>query len=581
MIEPSVSAIQPFLDQARPLLSDRGFVVLFGSRARGDAGPNSDYDLAVVDTAIASDLELRLKLRDLSQAVDARIDLHPYSIEDLHALLQAQLVGGRRAGWWNNLGGGSLTGVLELHIVHVGHCILGDESQLRAWKSEVESSEAPPIAPFRTAIDLRDGLLDEERVILSEAQRCIPYDGEFRKTAYLLGHVQFPVRGCSETWLMRCIQAALRPDLARCPLFAGRGNFGSIYGDPAAAPRYTELRMNPVLHSHMIGLRSPFDDNGAPTLGLDHDEIPTSWKTRRSERSPRDYVKWKREMAARLVAEADALEASLNEEAANAAAGSEREGGGSTERALPPVPPFGTPLGSPPLVLFPHRLVNGSVGLEPFEATVGIEGRFPSHGLDGVVSSLLALSTNERTSDEQLLDLIDLPDFARGGVLTDADEARGAQYSGSGSFEVEAVLDSYERDGVPILALRELPPSVSGHTVLVELRQARSSGQLTQIASIENHSSHRGLRVEFHLQRGTDAKAAREGLFESTSLATRFEVDMYGEEERQTSRTSVPDLLRRVSAFQLDSLGSTKDVGEALQQLRRYADPRRTSVRRA
>ena len=87
----TVVAIDPVLRRFRDALEelygpvlDR--VVLFGSRARGEAGPESDYDLAVFLKHMDSRLAEAYRLADLSvrffDDTGAFIDAKPFRVEE-------------------------------------------------------------------------------------------------------------------------------------------------------------------------------------------------------------------------------------------------------------------------------------------------------------------------------------------------------------------------------------------------------------------------------------------------------------------------------------------------------------------
>jgi len=62
-------------------------IVLFGSRARGDWGPWSDYDLLVIADFRESYLERVGKLIELLKDVRIPIEPHPYTLEEAISML--------------------------------------------------------------------------------------------------------------------------------------------------------------------------------------------------------------------------------------------------------------------------------------------------------------------------------------------------------------------------------------------------------------------------------------------------------------------------------------------------------------
>ena len=63
-------------------------VVLFGSRARGDWGPWSDYDLLVIAEFISPYLERIKEVLDLLGDIPLNIEPHPYTLEETIDMLK-------------------------------------------------------------------------------------------------------------------------------------------------------------------------------------------------------------------------------------------------------------------------------------------------------------------------------------------------------------------------------------------------------------------------------------------------------------------------------------------------------------
>ena len=62
--------------------------VLFGSRARGDWGPWSDYDLLVIADFREPYLERLSRVLELLEDVDLPIEVHPYTPEETEQMLE-------------------------------------------------------------------------------------------------------------------------------------------------------------------------------------------------------------------------------------------------------------------------------------------------------------------------------------------------------------------------------------------------------------------------------------------------------------------------------------------------------------
>jgi DNA gyrase subunit A len=95
--------------------------------------------------------------------------------------------------------------------------------------------------------DVRDGLLlVHRRVLLAMSGAGLIPGGPSRKSVAIVRdvHKRFQPRARGSAY--DALIAMVQDFTCRYPLIEGLGNFGSIEGDPAAAPAYTEARLSPI-----------------------------------------------------------------------------------------------------------------------------------------------------------------------------------------------------------------------------------------------------------------------------------------------------------------------------------------------
>ena len=104
----------------------------------------------------------------------------------------------------------------------------------------------------RALPDVRDGMKPVHRRILYDMYESnLLYEADFRKSAATVGDVlgKYHPHGDSSVYMA---MVRLAQDFSlRYPLVQGKGNFGSIDGDPPAAYRYTEAKMSKIA-AHML-----------------------------------------------------------------------------------------------------------------------------------------------------------------------------------------------------------------------------------------------------------------------------------------------------------------------------------------
>ncbi|MDY6065251.1 MAG: DNA gyrase subunit A [Finegoldia sp.] len=114
-------------------------------------------------------------------------------------------------------------------------------------KNEMESAYldySMSVIVSRAIPDVRDGLKPvHRRIIYGMQQQGLTPDKKYSKSARLVGEVMGKYHPHGDAAIYDAVVRLAQPFNMRYPLVDGQGNFGSIDGDGAAAPRYTELRM--------------------------------------------------------------------------------------------------------------------------------------------------------------------------------------------------------------------------------------------------------------------------------------------------------------------------------------------------
>jgi DNA gyrase subunit A len=99
----------------------------------------------------------------------------------------------------------------------------------------------------RALPDVRDGLKPVHRRILYAMKDLnLAHNRSYKKSARLVGEVMGKYHPHGDTAIYDAVVRLAQDFSMRSPIVDGQGNFGSVDGDPAAAMRYTEVRMTEV-----------------------------------------------------------------------------------------------------------------------------------------------------------------------------------------------------------------------------------------------------------------------------------------------------------------------------------------------
>lgn len=118
------------------------------------------------------------------------------------------------------------------------------------FKDEVKRSfldYAMSVIVSRALPDVRDGLKPvHRRILYAMHQENLFPDRRFTKSAGVVGEVIKKYHPHGDAAVYDALVRLVQDFNMRYPLVQGQGNFGSIDGDPAAAYRYTEVKLAPV-----------------------------------------------------------------------------------------------------------------------------------------------------------------------------------------------------------------------------------------------------------------------------------------------------------------------------------------------
>ncbi len=144
--------------------------------------------------------------------------------------------------------------------------ILDVDMEKEVKKSFIEYSMSVIIS--RALPDVRDGMKPgQRRVMYTMYEDHLTHDKPFRKSATTVGAVLGRYHPHGDSSVYGTMVHLAQPFYMRYPLIEGQGNFGSIDGDPPAAYRYTEARMDKIademlrdIEKDVVNMISNFDN---------------------------------------------------------------------------------------------------------------------------------------------------------------------------------------------------------------------------------------------------------------------------------------------------------------------------------
>ena len=130
-------------------------------------------------------------------------------------------------------------------------------------------SYAMSVIVSRALPDVRDGLKPvQRRILFAMHEMGIKPGSQYRKSARIVGEVLGKYHPHGDSSVYEAMVRMAQTFSMRQPLVDGQGNFGSIDGDPPAAMRYTEARLDSIseemladIEEETVNVSSNFDDS--------------------------------------------------------------------------------------------------------------------------------------------------------------------------------------------------------------------------------------------------------------------------------------------------------------------------------
>lgn len=168
----------------------------------------------------------------------------------------------------------------------------------------------------------------------------------------------------------------------------------------------------------------------------------------------------------------------------------------------------------------PNILLNGTTGI-----AVGMATDIPPHNLREVAKAAIALIDSPKTTLEQLLDIVQGPDYpTEAEIITPRDEIRKIYQTGRGSIRQRAVWKKEEGEAV----ITALPHQVSGARVLEQIANQMRNKKLPMVEDLRDESDHENPTRLVIVPRSNrvDLDQVMNHLFATTDLEKSYRVNL-------------------------------------------------------
>ncbi len=171
-------------------------------------------------------------------------------------------------------------------------------------------------------------------------------------------------------------------------------------------------------------------------------------------------------------------------------------------------------------VKFPHLLINGSAGI-----AVGMATNIPPHNLSEVIDAVIYIIENksDNVKVEELIKIIQGPDFPTGGFIIGRDGIKKAYTEGKGSIVMQAKAKIEEtKKGKQQIVVTEIPFLVNKANLLESISNLVRLKKIEGITDLRDESDKEGIRIVIEIGRNENAEIILNQLYKHTALRSNF-----------------------------------------------------------
>ena len=176
---------------------------------------------------------------------------------------------------------------------------------------------------------------------------------------------------------------------------------------------------------------------------------------------------------------------------------------------------------------FPNLLCNGTTGI-----AVGMASNIPPHNIKETIDAVVKMinnriDENRDTEIEELMSVIQGPDFPTGATIIGRRGIEEAYRTGKGKIIVRAVTNIEPmQNGKNRIAVTELPYGVNKAKLIEKIAELVKDKRVDGITDLADQSSREGMRISIELRRDVNPNVVLNQLMKHTQLQDTFGVIM-------------------------------------------------------
>lgn len=215
---------------------------------------------------------------------------------------------------------------------------------------------------------------------------------------------------------------------------------------------------------------------------------------------------------------------------------------------------------------YPNLLINGATGIAAGYAT-----NIPPFNITEVMDATIHRLYNPECSDDDILDIIQGPDFPTGAVVQGKEGIRDIVTKGRGRVVVKARAEIVENKSLKQIVITELPYEVIKSNVVKkidELRFTKANEGFGDVMDVRDESDRNGLRIVIDCKRDADAQSILNLFYKHTELQVYYNANMVAIVDRRPQVCSVMQVLDAYLEFRREVVLARSEYRKAQKEKR-------------
>jgi DNA gyrase subunit A len=196
----------------------------------------------------------------------------------------------------------------------------------------------------------------------------------------------------------------------------------------------------------------------------------------------------------------------------------------------------------------PNLLINGASGI-----AVGMATNMMPHNLGDVCNAVMATLENPEIDIEDLINIVQAPDFPTGGIIFGLSGVREGYRTGRGRVVVRSKTEIETDDkGRESIIVTEIPYQVNKAMLITKIAELVNEKKILGISDVSDQSNREGVRIVIEIKRDAAANVILSQLFKLTPLQTSYGINNIALVNGRPRTLTLKDLIVEFIKFRLE-----------------------------